>query len=122
MSVPAKREAAQAASLDQALVMVERERAALTQYERVEEVISAEKRVAALTDLLLRSGATDRLVNEATLLRMEASVLIADHVDEGQEDGQWTWGGDRSKVRSPDLALPITKQRLKECRESAMGT
>jgi hypothetical protein len=97
--------------------MLRQESEALELVTTPEEASDAERRLAAIVELLDRSGAADRIVNEATLLRMRCAVRIADLIDEGQARGEIAKQQDgRLKEVSGTRTLPIPRQRLAEAR------
>ncbi len=97
---------------------VSRAKRLLTQARTAEEVRQVLDLAAFAAELGRRIGAGTGAVNEALLFRAKAMRKLADVVDEGQAKGEIAGhGGDRSKVRAPDVApLPVAKQRLDEAR------
>lgn len=112
-----RRGAASAAPLDQVIELIEQERDMLATYIAPQQAVDAERRAAALAELLRRSKSSDAIVNEATLLRLECSVAVADLVDEGQERGEIARERMGPNPGPTFSDLGIDKRRLSEARK-----
>lgn len=72
----------------QAVDLLTRERDSLANIETPADAAAVERRAAAIAELLRRADASDTVVNEATLLRVDALCLMATLVEQGQTAGQ----------------------------------
>jgi hypothetical protein len=98
--------------------LIAREREALAEASDPELAASVERRVAAIVELAKRVRASAPILNQATLLRVEALERVAELVDAGQTAGEIAREGrpeKRSGVRTFS-EFGITKQRLAEAR------
>lgn len=100
MSALAKRRDADMASLQAVPAMIANERKTLAMIASPAEAATVEKRAAAIVEMAKRAELPVAILNEATLLRVEALEKIADLVDAGQEAGEIAnQGGDRKSIK-----------------------
>jgi methylase of polypeptide subunit release factors len=120
MNTLVKREATSVASLSSIPALIAREREALARASDPSVAANVERRAAAIVELAKRADASAPILNEATLLRVEALEQMADLVDEGQKIGEIAKDVNGRPAKGSGVrtlsAFGLTKQRLAEGR------
>ncbi len=98
--------------------LIERERMSLAEITEPAAMADAERRAAAIADLVKRAGLAVPIQNEATFLRAEALERLAVLVDAAQSNGEVRRQGRQAKGPKSG-PLPAPKQRIAEGRAIA---